>query len=57
MSKIISAERSKELLSGWSICLRLHSNFYEGFMTEEDVKISLEEVEKFVKDMIKLLTT
>jgi hypothetical protein len=26
-------------------------------MTEEDVKISLEEVEKFVKDMIKLLTT
>lgn len=57
MSKIISAERSKELLSGWSICLRLHSNLYEGFMTEEDVKISLEEVEKFIKDMIKLLTT
>jgi uncharacterized protein (UPF0332 family) len=55
MSKLISVERSKELVSEWSICLRLHANFYEGFMTEEDVRISIEGVEEFIKNMKRVL--
>ena len=39
MSRLISERGGdKELISGWGTCLRLHSNFYEGFMTRQDLE-------------------
>ncbi|BDB99774.1 PaREP1 family protein [Saccharolobus caldissimus] len=55
MSNLISKEGRRELLYGWSVCLRLHSNFYEGFMTEQDVNLSIKVVEEFVNNMEKLI--
>jgi len=55
MSNLISKEGKKELLYGWSVCLRLHSNFYEGFMNEEDVSLSIKVVEEFVNLMEKFV--
>lgn len=55
MSKLISTEKDEKLVSDWSICLRLHSNFYEGFMTTEDVKLSLLKVEEFVEVMKRIM--
>ena len=39
----------KELIRGWSVCLRLH--LYEGVMTAEDVEESLSMVKDFVNKM------
>lgn len=55
MSKLISTEKDEKLVSDWSICLRLHSNIYEGFMTSEDVKLSLLKVEEFVEVMKRII--
>ncbi|QIW23837.1 HEPN domain-containing protein [Sulfolobus sp. S-194] len=55
MSKLISTEKDDKLVSDWSICLRLHSNFYEGFMTIEDVKLSLLKVEEFLEVMKRII--
>ena len=45
------AERGgdKELVAGWSVCLRLYENSYEGFMSKEDLRASLELAEGFVR--------
>jgi uncharacterized protein (UPF0332 family) len=52
MTKLISEKGGdKELISEWSVCLRLHSNFYEGFMTKLDLSSSLELVKKFIEKM------
>ena len=53
-SKIITRERSEDLLSGWSVCLRLHANFYDNFMTEDEVRIALKIAEGFVKRVVSL---
>ena len=53
-SKIITRERSEDLLSGWSVCLRLHANFYDSFMTEDEVRIALKIAEGFVKKVVSL---
>ncbi|MQL56303.1 PaREP1 family protein [Acidianus ambivalens] len=58
MSNIISQMNGdKELISEWSTCLRLHSNFYDNFMTEKDLHSSIELVENFVKNMERILTS
>jgi hypothetical protein len=58
MSNIISQMNGdKELISEWSTCLRLHSNFYENLMTEKDLRSSIELVENFVKNMERILTS
>ncbi|MGC9105110.1 MAG: PaREP1 family protein [Thermoprotei archaeon] len=41
----------KDLIKDWSVCLRLHSNFYEGVMSAEDVEESLNVVRDFVNRM------
>ncbi|MDT7903421.1 MAG: PaREP1 family protein [Caldivirga sp.] len=52
MSRLISERGGdKELISGWGTCLRLHSNFYEGFMTRQDLEASLELVRGFLNRM------
>lgn len=37
---IITQERSDDLVSGWSVCLRTHANFYDVFMTKDEVRIA-----------------
>ena len=46
---------ARQLIEGWGVCLRLHSNFYEGFMSPEDVEESLNIVKGFVGKMKELL--
>lgn len=55
VSELIRAEKDEKLVSGWSVCLRLRSNFYEGFMTREDVELSLSKAEEFVGVMKRVL--
>ncbi|WP_048054713.1 PaREP1 family protein [Acidianus hospitalis] len=58
VSNIISQMNGdKELISEWSTCLRLHSNFYENLMTEKDLHSSIKLVENFVKNMERILTS
>ena len=54
-SKIITEAHDEELLTGWFVCLRLNANFYEGFMTEEEVCTAIKMVSSFVKRVIDLL--
>lgn len=46
---------SRQLIEGWGVCLRLHSNFYEGVMPAEEVEESLNIVKEFVSKMKEFL--
>ena len=46
---------ARQLIEGWGVCLRLHSNSYEGFMSAEDVEESLNIVKEFVSKMKEFL--
>ena len=48
-SIVAEREGDKELVTGCSDCLRLHENSYEGLMSEEDLRASLELAEGFVR--------
>jgi hypothetical protein len=56
VSKMVTENRGdKTLIAGWGACLRLHSNFYEGFMTREDVEATMGLVKEFLERVTALL--
>ncbi|MGC9105044.1 MAG: PaREP1 family protein [Thermoprotei archaeon] len=56
VSRMITENKGdKTLIAGWGACLRLHSNFYEGFMTREDVEATVGLVKEFLERVTSLV--
>ena len=55
VEQIYKKLKDKEIVKFWSSALRLHSNFYENFMSKETIELHLHDVKEFVNKVIKLL--